>query len=350
VRRPLGIGVVGLDGGGPALAQQFDALPQTEVLWLCDTSPELRLRAKIQYGDAEVTAAVEDLLADEAVDAIVLGSPPTNSALVEEALAAEKHVLVPPPLALLPEEADELVHRAEVHGRCLMVAEPTLYEPAVRKTKELVDEGRLGEICYVRIEGMGAADASHGDGLWRLVGGGISLLLHVVGDQPIEVAGRVESYLEQHGPDVVFCFLRFATGITGHVHVARRDVGSRRLTVIGSERVAVVDDDSRGHGLALYEESKHRARIASLENIGSFQVGDIVRPELPVEQSLRAECDRFVAAMTGRVRPIASGREAAAAVHVLSALERSLGGEGRTQDVRKQLDDGEARVVEFPLT
>jgi predicted dehydrogenase len=73
-----------------------------------------------------------------------------------------------------------------------------------------------------------------------------------------------------------------------------------------------------------------------------------VKPELPVEDPLRAECEHFVAAVRARARPIASGREAAAAVHVLSALERSLGGEGQVEEMREEAGDG-ARVVELPL-
>jgi predicted dehydrogenase len=346
VRRPIGIGVVGLDGDGPALAEQLDSLPQTELRWLCDPSPELRLRAKIRYRDAEVTASVDDLLQDEGVDAVVLAAPPaTHSPLVRDALAADKHVLLTPPLALDGEEADDLVHRAELDDRCLMVAEPTLFDPAVRKLKELVDEGRLGEISYVYAAGIGAAETAAADGLWRLVGGGICLLLHVVGDQPIEVAGRAESYLEAYGPDIVFCFLRFATGIGAHVQVARRDVGARRLTVIGSDRVAVVEDGP-GHVLTLYEKSERAP--ASATSTAAFRVGDVVKPELPLEDPLRAECEHFVAAVRARARPITSGREAAAAVHVLSALERSLGGEGRAEAMREQVGDA-ARVFELPL-
>ena len=342
MRVPVSIGVVGLDRTGPALARQFEDLPQTELRWLCDPSPALRLRSKVRHREAQVTSSVDDLLQDETLDAIAIAAAPaTHYALVREALYADKHVLVEPPLALTGEQADDLVRRSETQDRRLMVGELALFQPAIRKLKELIQLAHLGEIYYVHATWAGCGLAGVDGGLWDLMGGGVSVLLHLLGDQPIEVAGRSESYLEPGSLDVAFCFLRFATGIGAHVETAQVDVGNpRRLSVIGSERIAVVDGEQPINKLTLYEKSRSSAQPA-------FRVGDVVSPELAPDEPARAQCERFIAAVRAGVPPLATGREGAAAVHVLNALERSLQGEGQTETVRKESVD-EPRVVELP--
>jgi predicted dehydrogenase len=348
----MSIGVVGLDEGGWELARQFEELPQTELRWVCEPTAELRLCAKARFKDAKVTASFEDLLEDESLDAIVVATAPaTHYSLALDAIRADKHVLVTPPLALVGEQADDLARRAEVRDRLLMVTEPTLFQPAIRKLKDLIRTAQLGEIYYVQASGIGVEGRwTASEGLWGDVGGGIAVLLHLLGDQPIEVAGRSESYFEAGSPDVVFCFLRFATGISGHIQLARFDVGNpRRLTVIGSERVAVYEHEQPTHKLTLYEKSVH-AQGHELAGAGwSFRVGNVLRPELPLDDPVRAECEHFAAAARAGMLPVASGRESAAAVHVLSALERSLGADGQAESIARDGHGHDARVVELPL-
>lgn len=343
MRTPVSIGVVGLDRSGPALARQFEDLPQTELRWLCDRSPELRLRSKVRHRETEVTSSHDDLIQDETLDAIAIAADPAEHyALVREALDADKHVLVEPPLALTGEQADDLVRRAESQDRRLMVAEPVLFQPAIRKLKELIQLAHLGEIYYVQASCAGCGALTCVDnGLWDLMGGGVSVLLHLLGDQPIEVAGRSDSYMEPGSLDVIFCFLRFATGIGAHVETAQVDVGNpRRLAVIGSERVAVVDGDRPINKLTLYEKSR-------ASGLPAFGAGDAVSPELVPVEPVRAQCERFIAAVRAGAPPLATGREGAAAVHVLTALERSLQGEGQTETVRNESLD-ESQLIELP--
>jgi predicted dehydrogenase len=153
----------------------------------------------------------------------------------------------------------------------------------------------------------------------------LAVVLHLLDDQPIEVAAHGEAYLQQGVPDVVFCYVKFATGISAHLHVSWLDPNKlRRLTVIGSKEMAVFDDTQPVGKLSLYERTRddlsHR-RSSGAPNIG---IGTIVSPRLPCDAPLRLECEDFIAAARAPARSAHGARLAAAVVHVLAGLQQSL--------------------------
>jgi predicted dehydrogenase len=142
------VGLVGLGYWGPNLARNFDSL--TRLTWLCDLDDRLRASFGSRYPRARVTADFEELLADPDLDAVVIATPvPTHYTLARRALVAGKHVLVEKPPAMKGAEMDELVSLAEERDLVLMPGHLLLYHPGVRKLKELVDSGGLGDVLCV---------------------------------------------------------------------------------------------------------------------------------------------------------------------------------------------------------
>jgi predicted dehydrogenase len=95
MRTPVKLAIAGLDHAGLALARAFGELPQTDVSWLCEERPVTRLALRTRFPKARMTACFDDLLDDDAVDAVVIATPSvSNARLVEQALAADKHVFV----------------------------------------------------------------------------------------------------------------------------------------------------------------------------------------------------------------------------------------------------------------
>ena len=141
------IGVAGLGYWGPNLARNFAELGT--LTWLCDLDPTLRETFATRYPGATVTDSFEELLASE-VQGVVIATPvPTHYALAKQALEAGKHVLVEKPPAMRAAEIDELVEIAAERDLVLMPGHLLLYHPAVRKLKELIDAGELGEVLCV---------------------------------------------------------------------------------------------------------------------------------------------------------------------------------------------------------
>lgn len=338
MRTPVSVGVIGLDRAGPKLAKALAKLPQAELRWLCDEDPERRRRIGDRHPHALLTPSVTDLLTDESLDAIVLATTDaaTHYDIVRSALAADKHVLVEAPLAQTGDEADELVRQAERRNRRLSVTSLILFEPAMRSLKELVDDGGLGDVYYLSID---HAVDRHGTGdemLWDSVADDLAVLVHLLEDQPVEAIAQGECYANGKARDVVFGFLRFATGITATLRVSNLDPRHlRRLDVVGSHWVAVLDDAERERKLTLYRGGK-RSRL-----------GDIVSPELDEDDAAYLACEQFLLGVRSSARALDNAREGAALAHVLSALRRSLARDGMAEPVAGSVAD--SKVIELPL-
>ena len=335
MRPAITVGVVGVGAWGEHLARTFDESPRAELRWLCDHSLEAQIRTKIRYPRARLTTRIDDLLNDEGLDAVVLATPgATHFELARRVLEAEKHVLVERPLAFEGEQAEALVRLAERVNRRLMVGEVLVFHPAVRKLRELIEVGRLGELYY--IHGTRHARPPRRDDesrLWSLGADDLSVVLYLLGDEPVEVAARGESFLHRELVDVVFCYLRFATGIAAHLHLSCVDVQvARRLTVVGSKRMAVFDDAQLLRRLTVHQRAHRGRRTHLYEESELASLGEIVTPRLANEEPLRLQCEHFLTGIHAAAESL-SARQGAALVNVLEALERSLAEGGAPMSV-----------------
>ena len=327
MRRPVTVGVVGLGYWGPNIARSFASLPDAKVTWLCDASADARGRAKGRYPGARLTGSFDQLLEDDELDAVVIATPPsTHGSLALAALKRNKHVFVEKPLTLDGQEADRIVEEAARRRRCLIVGHVLLHHPAMRKLKELVEMNELGDLYYLYSNRQNLGRVRNDENaLWSLGPHDIAVLLYLLNDEPVEVTARGDCYLQPGIPDVVFCHLRFPTGITAHLHLSWLDPHKlRKLTVVGSKRMAVVDDMESERKLTIYEKSAVVPRTDSYGEYVQVRVGDIICPRLPGDEPLRLECEHFVAAIRSTSPATSSSREGAAVVHVLEALQESL--------------------------
>jgi predicted dehydrogenase len=317
MRTPLSVGVVGLDARGLEYAHALAELPQVSLRWLCDDGGELRQHTARRFATAVVTNDPLDLLEDEALDAIAFTSG-CRSDLVWTALSADKHVLAGAPLAHSPRAAAEIVRLAQARGRALVLSEPLVAQPAAGKLKELIETGRLGEVYALHASRQGLPRTRpRDDGVWTFGVDDLSLLLYLLDDEPIEVLARAESYVEPGVVDVAFCYLRFATGISAHLHLSWLDpLRIRRVTAIGSKRMAVLDDLEPERKLTVYQQSAPRARRAG--NDPDAGIGDVRSPRIDPDEPVRLECERLVAA----ARTASPDPAARRAISVLEVLER----------------------------
>src|SRR3954451_13696844 len=239
------MGVAGLGYWGPNLARNFAALPGCELTWCCDASEAARERYARAFPTARFTGELNDLLDDPELDAVVLATPvPTHAALAQRVLRAGKHCFVEKPLAQSVADAEAAVAAARDAGRVLMVGHLLEYHPGVIKLRELIDEGELGRVLYIygnRLN-LGKLRADE-NALWSLGAHDVSVLLRLAGEEPEEVQARGDSYMREGIEDVVFCFLRFPSGLAAHLHLSWLDPHKeRRFTVVGEGRMATFDD------------------------------------------------------------------------------------------------------------
>jgi len=317
------VGLVGLGPWGANLARQFNELAR--LAWACDANEERLATAEIRYPAVRTTSRFDDMLEDETLEAVAIATPvPTHAELARRALAAGKHVFVEKPMALGADDAEELVTLAEERGLVLMPGHLLLYHPGVVKLKDLVEAGELGEVLYVygNRQNLGTIRPDE-NALWSLGAHDVSIILFLLGEEPSELWARGESFLKPGVEDVVFCYLRFPSGKTAHMHLSWLDPHKiRRMTVVGKERMAVFDDMELDRKVTVYDSAAEPA----LGTFGewSTRLGDVYSPRVANAEPLRLECSHFLALVRGEGDPFAAARDGVAVVRTLEQLQASL--------------------------
>jgi UDP-2-acetamido-3-amino-2,3-dideoxy-glucuronate N-acetyltransferase len=329
VRTPVTIGVAGLDDWGLCAARAFSELPRADLRWLCPAGADLPLRKRIVPPAARRTDEITDLLDDEMLDALVVAVPlDLRPELIRRALHAGKHVLTRSPMTVDGAEADELAKLAEQHNLRLLAACDLLFEPAVQRLKDLLEVGRLGDVNYMYTARHRGWNES-ADALWDVAALDVPVILHLLDDEPVEVSCRAESYVENGSADVVFCHLRFASGICAHLHASSLEPRTTgRLTVVGSDRLAVLDATEFEQRLILHE--KGRRPGPATVHTQAFDDGVLGG----WNDALHRECEYFLSVVRTPVEH-ASARQGSSVVNVLEALARSLRS-GSTESVRER--------------
>ena len=317
------VALAGLGYWGPNLARNFDEL--AELAWLCDLSEENRERFAARFPAARMTGDFDEVLADDSVEAVVIATPVvTHFELAKRALEAGKHVLVEKPPALTGAEVEELVAAAEEQGRVLMPGHLLLYHPGVIRLKELIESGELGDVLYIygNRQNLGQIRKDE-NALWSLGVHDLSVILHLLGEEPAEAWARGESFLTEGVEDVVFCYLRFPSGKVAHMHLSWLDPHKmRRITVVGRDKMAVFDDMELDRKLTVYD--KGPVERAATYGEWVTRTGDIYSPKIPNAEPLRLECEHFLRLVAGEGDPLAAAREGVAVVRALEQLQASL--------------------------
>jgi len=328
--RPVTVAVVGLGYWGPNLARNFALLPGCDLRWCCDSCDAARERLAPGYRDTRFTGELDELLADPGLDAVVLATPvATHAELVLRVLEAGKHCLVEKPMAQSPADAERLIETAEASGRVLMAGHLLEYHPGVRKLKEIADSGRLGNVHYIYSNRLNLGQLrTDENALWSLGAHDVSVVLYLAGEEPYEVDARGESYMRPGVEDVVFCFLRFASGVAAHLHLSWLDPHKeRRFTVVGSRQMATFDDMELERKVTVYDKGFDESTSSYGEYI--TRSGDVWSPRVPSVEPLRVECQHFVDCVREGRRPDTDGHSGLRVVRVLEALQRTLDASGR---------------------
>jgi predicted dehydrogenase len=315
------IGQAGHGYWGKNLARNFDEL--ADLRWLCDASEASRAEFAERYPNARVTRDFAEMLADPEVEAVVIATPvPTHYALAKQALEAGKHVFVEKPPAMRAEEMDELVTLAEERDLILMPGHLLLYHPGVLKLKELIDTGELGDVLcvYGNRVNLGIV-RSNENALWSLGVHDLSVILHLLDEDPELATAQGSASIHPGVEDVVFCFLRFPSGKIAHMHLSWLDPHKmRKMTVVGREKMVVFDDMEPEQKVTIYEK-----RVSPT---GEAFSGDSSTPAIDMTEPLRRECTYFLELVAGEHDKIKVARDGARVVRALEMLTTSLNGNG----------------------
>ena len=328
------VGIVGLGYWGPNLARNLSALENCELAWCCDASEASRARWQHAHPEARFTAEFDELLSDPDLDAVAITTPvPTHAELAERVLEAGKHCFVEKPLAQDAASAERVAALAEERGLVLMAGHLLCYHPGVRQLADLIAARELGDVYYLYSQrvNLGKLRADE-NALWSLGAHDVSVLLELAEGNPSEVSARGEAYLRDGVEDVVFAYIRFDTGLAAHLHLSWLDPHKmRKITVVGSERMATLDDMALEHKLTIWDKGFD----ASAETYGEYitRSGAVWSPAVPNDEPLRLECEHFVDCVLNGRRPRTDGAAGVRVVRVLEALQASLEAGGAPQSL-----------------
>ncbi|MBI4670245.1 MAG: Gfo/Idh/MocA family oxidoreductase [Chloroflexi bacterium] len=333
------LAVIGAGYWGPNLVRNFSQTPGARVAYVCDLDAAKLAPLAAQYPTLTTTRNYQDALGDPNVDAVVVATPvSTHQRLAVEALRAGKHVLVEKPLAATVQAAREIDAVAREVKRVLMVGHTFIYNPAVTKVHEYIQRGALGEIYYIdsaRVNlGLHQFDINV---IWDLAPHDVSMILYWLGQRPLRVSARGNSYTQDNIEDVAFVTLEFPGKVMAHIHVSWMSPAKlRRTTIVGSKQMIVYDDLEAAEKVKLYDSGVEQLALnattrAELQR--TYRVGDVLSPRLDVVEPLRVECKHFVECIVEGKTPRTNGDAGIAVVQVLEAATRSLREGGRTIEI-----------------
>lgn len=339
----VNVALVGVGYWGPNLARNLASLTGARLHTICDTRSERLSQFAHQYPGVKVSTDYLEVLNDPTVHAIVLATPvPTHYDLTLLALQAGKHVLVEKPLAQSSHECRELIALARTNGLVLMVGHIFMYNAAVRKVKNYIDSGLLGQIYYIYSQRLNLGIIRQDvNAMWNFAPHDVSIINYWLGASPEAVVARGYSYIQPGIEDVVFMTLDYPGGVGANVHISWLDPHKiRRMTVVGSEKMVVYDDVSTDARLIVYDkgvtkkvlESAPSLSLGKYENFGEFQLllraGDVLIPKIDFIEPLRLECQHFIESITSGHQPLSDGYDGLRVVETLEAAQLSLSHDG----------------------
>jgi predicted dehydrogenase len=327
--KQIKVGVVGCGYWGPNLIRNFHALPDCRLKAMCDLSQERLSHLAALYPGVRCEQNFDHMLSNGEVDAVVVAtSIRLHYAMAKASLLAGKHTLIEKPMAASAEQCEELVAIARKQGLVLMVGHTFLYSPAVRKIKEIVDRGELGEIRYIcarRLNlGLFQKDINVA---WDLAPHDISIVLHLLQEQPYSVNCRGSAHVTPGVEDVTSMSLSFHKDRSAIIHSSWLDPRKvREMTIVGSKRMIVYDDVAQQEKIRIFdarvERPPHYDTFAEFHY--AYHYGDTYAPYIKQEEPLKVECQHFLDCVRHGKQPLSCGEKGLELVRILEAASRSL--------------------------
>ncbi|HEY0077467.1 MAG TPA: Gfo/Idh/MocA family oxidoreductase [Pyrinomonadaceae bacterium] len=333
------VGVIGCGYWGPNLLRNFAENERAELRWMCDVDARRLEAVGRRYPSAETTRDYKKLLSDSRLDAVVVATPvATHYRFAKEALEAGKHVLVEKPFTASIGEAEELCELAEARGLTLMVDHTFIYTGAVRKIKEIVESGELGELLYFDSTRINLGLFQHDiNVVWDLAPHDLSIMDYIIDRQPESVAATGSCHIERGIENIAYVMLRFPDEFIAHFHFNwLSPVKIRRTLIAGSSKMVVYDDIEPTEKIRVYDSgvtSTRDARSADREDayrtLVSYRTGDVWVPKLDSTEALRYVCEEFLSAIREKRRPLTDGLSGLRVVRLLEAAQQSINQGGR---------------------
>ena len=327
--KPVRVAVVGCGYWGPNLIRNFRSLPDCHLSDLCDVSTSRLKHLKSLYPDITTHVSFEDMLSGRELDAIVVATPVhLHHKLALQSLGAGKHVMIEKPMASSVAQCEELTSLARQKKTTLMVGHTFLYSSHVRRIKEIIKAGDIGDILYISSRrlnlGLFQKDINV---VWDLAPHDISIIQYLMEEMPEAVNCQGNAHVTKGIEDISNMTLSFASGRYATVQTSWLDPRKvREMTIVGSKRMIVYDDLEPLHKIKIYDQRVEKP--PHYDSFSEFQYayhyGDIYIPYVKQDEPLKIECRHFLDCIRTGDSPLTSADQGTGVVQILEAASQSL--------------------------
>ena len=338
--KKIKVGVAGCGYWGPNLIRNFRSLADCHLKMMCDLSTARLKHLKSLYPEVEAATDYKRMLNGINLDAVVIATNvKTHFPLAKAALLAGKHTFIEKPMAASVAQCEELVDIAKKNGLVLMTGHTFLYSPVVRKIKEIIDKGDIGEIRYISARrlnlGLFQKDINVA---WDLAPHDLSIILSIMGEMPESVNCRGSAHITPGIEDVTTMCLSFSRQRSATIQSSWLDPRKvREMTIVGSKRMIVYDDLAPLEKIRVFDMRVERP--PHYDTFGDFQYayhyGDMYAPYIKQEEPLKTECQHFIDCIKYGATPVSCGSRGTELVSILEASSESLRKGGSPIALRK---------------
>lgn len=333
MKAPLNVGVVGCGYWGPNLIRNFRSLPDCRMTTVCDVNAERLQHMRALYPEVETQTSYENLLNDTTLDAIAIATALRHHyPMAKSSILAGKHTFIEKPFAASVAQCEELIALARQKGVVLMVGHTFLYSPAIRKIKQIVDNGDIGDIRYISARrlnlGLFQKDINVA---WDLAPHDLSIILHIMEETPLSINCRGAAHITPGVEDVTSMNLAFSNEKSAVIQSSWLDPKKvREMTIVGSERMIVYDDVAPQEKIKIFdvrvERPPHYDTFAEFHY--AYHYGDMYSPYIKQDEPLKSECQHFLDCIRTGQTPMTDGAKGLEVVRILEASSASLKQQG----------------------
>lgn len=326
-------GVIGYGYWGPNIVRNLFSVEGCRVATICDQSPTALGRASKTYPGAEMTTDVSEVLTSKEIDAIAVVTPVwTHFDLAKSALENGKHVFVEKPFTSTPQEAEELIELADRNGLKIMVDHTFLFCGAVRKIRELIDDGIVGDLYYFDSTRVNLGLFQHDvNVVWDLAPHDLSVMDYIIPEKPEAVVATGGRHLNGLA-DVAFITVYFPRNVIAHINVNWLSPVKVRTTLIGGEKKMVVWNDLEAdEKVKVYDKGVQITNGRGVYDLlVSYRSGDVWAPKVEQTEALKVELEYFIDCIVNDRTPLNDGAAGLRVVKILQAADQSLKERGKT--------------------
>ncbi len=329
----LKIGVIGYGYWGPNIVRNFNTANGSSVIAVCDMNAQtLKNKVKKNYPNIKTTTEIDEVINDTEVDAVAVVTPVfTHFEIAKKALEAGKSIFVEKPFTYTVAEAEQLVNLAEKKKLKIMVDHTFLYTGAVRKIRQLIDDGTLGDLYYFDSMRVNLGLFQHDvNVVWDLAPHDISIMDYVIGKKPQAVVATGAGHFGRDLEDIAYLTFYYPKNIIAHINVNWLSPVKVRTTLIGGEKKMLLWNDLEpDEKIKVYDKGVQvKTKEGKYNLLVNYRSGDMWAPKIEPTEALKLMAEKFVDYVENGGSAINDGIAGLQNVKMLEAASKSLANKG----------------------